>query len=214
MRKYLPAYLSALWKHWRAVLMSGSLMALAVIWTVTGNTIWPAVGFVIMLVTFFAASFGAWNEQRTSADELRADIAERERRYMTITEVVVGEGVAQAFVLRVHLVNPGQHPASFLDEWTLRITKPNGEVGTIRGKIAFDKVDDQLIPMVQGAQFNIKIVFFYGGDIPDGSALEGATYELQGSDIERRPIAARYPSSALAVPAVSLPQPQSRVPHG
>jgi hypothetical protein len=190
-------YLKALWKHWRTRIMGGSLMALAAIWLITGNTIWPKIGMFIVGATFLAASFGSWNEERETADRLTSDMADREARYMTITGIRIGRGANRYFMVGVHLVNPGKHPAAFLPDWTVTVRLGGGEEVVLHGWLLVTNEGEQLRPMQQGDQFDSTIQFPYGDRLSGGDALIDATYTLSVEDIEHRPMIARYPPVSI-----------------
>jgi hypothetical protein len=56
-------YLKALWRHWTKFLTSGTLIAVAGAWVLTGYKILPVVGAAIVVLAFLQASFGAWTEE-------------------------------------------------------------------------------------------------------------------------------------------------------
>lgn len=178
----LKDYLRSVWKHWEKLLTGGSLMAIAAIWALTGNTIWPAVGTALVGATFFAAGFHAWKDERQKNAAAKTPRA-------TIDEVLAVHG---AFILKVHLENPTPEPVSFTRQWSLKVTRgDNGRTATVRGEMV-----GSIRPLQQADQFDVQLIFEYTNEIPDADALSAASLLLSGADITGNLLEAEYPRRA------------------
>jgi hypothetical protein len=66
--KDLLHFAHAFWGAWRVLLTGGSLIALLTLWSLTGQRPIPQnLAWLIVALTFLAASFLAWRKERQSA---------------------------------------------------------------------------------------------------------------------------------------------------
>jgi hypothetical protein len=183
-------YVKTLWHQWKVFLTGGSLMAATVIYSfATAQAVSRPWGWGLIAGTFVLASYGAWKQEYE-----RSRSAEADSPRMGITHVSAWGGSEQQpqyyFTVNVRLENPGKEATSFSTEWLLDVIKADGkEVQGIRGTMLGESH-----PLQQGDQLKVGILFPYGFDIPDNTALFGARFVLTVADIRGRLLRAEWPT--------------------
>lgn len=152
-------------------------MALAAVWGLTGNVIWPKLGGVLVLLTFILASFGAWRDGIT-------------RRALTAR--ITGVRVETHFVyVDVTLTNLSTNVRGVLQHWSLTTTGGDG-VLRLHGSI-----DGEIRPLQPEEQFNVSLIFRNDVGL---SPLGAFSFDLSGSDIHGHRIGAVFPDVSMHRP--------------
>jgi hypothetical protein len=83
--KSVGRYVLALWAQWKVLLTGSSIIALAAIWALlTGRALPNTVGWLIVGITFIAASFLAWRREYEQARAVQTTRSPREERQARI----------------------------------------------------------------------------------------------------------------------------------
>ena len=97
MLKSVGRYVKALWAQWKVLLTGGSVMALVAIWALATNRGLPySAGWLILGITFVAASFLAWRHENEHVHAGQGTPSPRDERQALIASW-------RAMVTDVHL---------------------------------------------------------------------------------------------------------------